>query len=558
MRVTGIRARNFKPLRDVEVSLNEPVVAIVGRNNSGKSALLDAIRLGRESFFHADVNPHPGLSRSGGWSEVPFAKQQGSDPVEIELRMDGTPSEFGLTLGQVPEPVPTKSACTLVTRLFPGRSEHHVFFNFDGQGTVDFKLSSPSTTTTQGQISLDASVLSWNLLSVSFLAADRRVESEIEAAGAADLADDGTNLMQVLNDRASRRPREFGAIVRTAQEIVPEIAEFLPGLQPQGNTVSGSLREAAFPDAELLWPNLSSGARQVMLLSTFLHTAPPSGLLLIEEPELYLHTESVWRLLDVFQEQAEEHGKQFIVTTHSPALVERLGLRSCVVAGRDHATGETQMESLAAYAPLDDLLSRNGFMAHELLLPSAGVKPLARFLLIVEGPDDKAIWPKLLAKAGVSLDDARIVRLQEGGWTEAAKAAALFKLLGVFGLPSVPALLVVEADEDADEKVSAFEEHGLQPEDFRILPLDIEGYLLSGAALATALNIPKERVSRAIRQAGGKPRKEKFARVADILGVKPNQQLKRKVASHLPRLHSDIREVIEVIRQRLPEPESGR
>jgi len=548
MRITRIAVNNYKALREVDVAVPSPLVAIVGRNNSGKSALLDVLRIASESTQHSNVNPPPSLTARGGWEEVIFAKAPTEQPIEIELGLEAPFHEFGLAFDpSVPPRDPPEVACTYRLHLFQDHEERKVDFDFGKEGTVTFEYAGPGGLISQGNLQFNPTVFSGVMSGMPYLAADRRVEHEIGVAGGATLASDGTNLIQVLNDLASSRRQVFNAIIQTAQFIIPEIAEFLARLQPGGNIASGSIREKAFGDTEFGWLHLSSGTRQVVLLSTFLHTAPQGSLLLIEEPELYLHTESVWRLLEVFEEQTETRQKQVLFTTHSPVVIERLGLQSSLVAARDASTGESRVESLGGFASLDTFLEKHGFMTHELLLPSSGVKPLASLLLVLEGPDDAAIWPKFISRARLPLEKMKLIHARNGGWAEAGKAAALFKKLHMLGLPAVRSLLIVESDEDRDTKITKLREYGLDEADYHILPLDIEAYLINISAISSVLNKPSKKVQQAVRKAGGKPSKEKFETILAILGAKPNRDTKKRLAGALPRLPKDIRSVTDLI-----------
>lgn len=45
MRFTYIRIRNFKSIRDMELSEIDSALILVGKNNTGKTSVLDAVRL---------------------------------------------------------------------------------------------------------------------------------------------------------------------------------------------------------------------------------------------------------------------------------------------------------------------------------------------------------------------------------------------------------------------------------------------------------------------------------------------------------------------------------
>ena len=44
MRITSVRVRNFRGIRDLRIDLDE-VTVLIGENNSGKTSVLEALRL---------------------------------------------------------------------------------------------------------------------------------------------------------------------------------------------------------------------------------------------------------------------------------------------------------------------------------------------------------------------------------------------------------------------------------------------------------------------------------------------------------------------------------
>lgn len=86
-----------------------------------------------------------------------------------------------------------------------------------------------------------------------------------------------------------------------------------------------------------------------------------SGITLVEEPERGLHP----RLLDSFLDQLREYArdKQFIMTTHSPQLLDSLRPEEVWVTTRDDQ-GFSALACMAAYPALDRW--RDNFNAGEI------------------------------------------------------------------------------------------------------------------------------------------------------------------------------------------------
>lgn len=173
-------------------------------------------------------------------------------------------------------------------------------------------------------------------------------------------------------------------------------------------------------------------------------------------------------------------------------------------------------------------------------------------ILMVEGEHDIEMWKAFIAKAGIPTHSVKLNSVRNGGWAEAAKATSLIELLDEIGISKMPRLLVMEADENIEQKRQKMAELGIDKDDYEILPSDMEAYLIESAAIASVLDMERARVASAIRKAGGKPSKEKLERVFELLGKHGiSASTKNKLAGALKRLPADIEKVLQKIRVKL-------
>lgn len=377
MAISRVSIRNFKSLREVDVVLPTDLVALVGRNNSGKSAFLDALILANESVQQqGQQNPPIPVTRRGQWSDLTFGKNRESTPIIVELAGRAAKDSIGVEVAAAEGSPPGDSVDWIYrVEVLPEGMARSLTTRFEDGTELGWNYGGPGGQQGQGTVSFQSSSFAQFLGGMSHLAAERRVEPSMQASGGAILSPDGSNLIQVLNDLASRSGGILDRIVGTVKLIIPELDEVLAGLQLGTTTASGSIRETAFGDTEFHWPHLASSTQQIALIATFIHTTVRGGILLIEEPELYLHTESIWRLLDIFHQQVRAENKQIIMTTHSPLVVERLGIGHCVVVGRDPASGAAQVKSLERFSGIESFLHKHGFMTNTLLMPGKGSPP---------------------------------------------------------------------------------------------------------------------------------------------------------------------------------------
>lgn len=112
-----------------------------------------------------------------------------------------------------------------------------------------------------------------------------------------------------------------------------------------------------------------------------------SRLLLIEEPEGHLHAQRQLRVMKFMQEQASKNGIQIIVTTHSPNLASAIELNNMVMIrnGRafSMAEGQTELEP-----------SDYQFLKRFLDVTKANLF-FARGVMIVEGDAENILLPAL-------------------------------------------------------------------------------------------------------------------------------------------------------------------
>ena len=81
MRITNVRIKNFRGIRDLEIELGEFTV-LIGENNTGKTSILDALKL----CFHNLDSQHRSVIES---LDFHLAKTESepysADPIEIEV-----------------------------------------------------------------------------------------------------------------------------------------------------------------------------------------------------------------------------------------------------------------------------------------------------------------------------------------------------------------------------------------------------------------------------------------------------------------------------------------
>jgi predicted ATPase len=524
MKLTKLHATNFKSLADVEMAFDPSMTVLVGANNVGKSAILDALMFMSESATStAQRTPSvwTPLMERGGYAAVAHGREL-SNTISLHLELCGDASDLGagLAVGETYEAISGEPVvCKFVVSLSPQQFDRfNVSVAIRGVeadlGRVDFSPSVSTPVEGLGGLQLNLAALRSYLGEFRHLQSFRSAQDEIGAEGGYRLARDGSNLIRVLNSLASGNGRLYGRILADLAAVIPGVDELRAPLVEGRNVAYGAITESAFGGVEFTWPHISSGTREIIMILTLAHTAPSPGVVLIEEPEARIHSAALAKLVQILEGLAAKQDKQFVITTHSPIVVDCASLEKVVlVSKRDGRT------SLAKLADSASKLAREGILLSWLLFPGRRVLPEADFLLILEGRDDVKLWEKFLERRSDLEGRVRAIKGQDGGSNEAAKLGVQLKVFADMGLTSAPFLVVCDSDGDRAGKEAGIRQEGLADGEFHVLERkEIEDYLIDAKAIAAVTNKSEGEVEEAIADTKGAG-KQKLEKVLKRCGI---------------------------------------
>jgi hypothetical protein len=129
-------------------------------------------------------------------------------------------------------------------------------------------------------------------------------------------------------------------------------------------------------------------------------------LLLIDEPELYLHPQAIELVKTAFRNLAES-GYQVIYSTHSPAMLDRKAIRDVVLVRKDDVRGTHRRASLPE--AIDHCVREREHQSEILFsLTHASQVLFAEQVILAEGKTEKFVLPTLMeAASGRTLGAAR-------------------------------------------------------------------------------------------------------------------------------------------------------
>ncbi len=320
--------KNYKSIAACDVQLG-PLTFRVGRNGSGKSNFLDALRFVAEGLSNSLDHA---LRDRGGIAEV--RRRSGGHPrhfgVEVHFRLrDGRTGEYGFRIGakQHGEYRVQQERCRI------GKTSFHA-----DEGKVRASESPmPPASTDRLYLVNAAGVPAFRpvydaLSRMGFYNLNPDVIRDLQSPDAGELlARDGVNITSVIARLSKQNARAKTRIEGYLAKIVDEVS----GVEAKAIGPKETLEfRQRISGQEHPWrflaANMSDGAlRAVGILASLFQTGNGSRgtipLIGIEEPEVALHPAAAGVLLDALCDASED--LQILVTSHSPDLLasDRLG-----------------------------------------------------------------------------------------------------------------------------------------------------------------------------------------------------------------------------------------
>ncbi|MGW3212300.1 AAA family ATPase [Streptomyces parvus] len=363
-RLLELHVENFRSLRDVTVPLG-PLTVLVGPNGVGTSNVLKVFD------FLADIirtDLQPALDTRGGFDEVAF--WGGAKPptfMRVQLKATWTsnstlnaPDEYSLTIRRRSLPSNRDSSRAAYTL---SREESFQFKRKQGRGrritisgeearVLDRRAGKEQDSGSFGirRLSSGLSTLprlgpadggdevtrvadrlsSFRVFDVDVAAA--RMPTRLRVADLATLSPHAENLAAFLI-HLSGRDEIWESLVEDARQVLPQL-ENIEFEEVGGSTdqLTVVLREHGLRRLTPL-ADASYGTVRLLGLLALLYDPHPPAFTCIEEIDHGLHPQALELVVQRLREASER--TQFIVATHSPALVNRLRPDEFVVCDRD-------------------------------------------------------------------------------------------------------------------------------------------------------------------------------------------------------------------------------
>ncbi|WP_318569897.1 ATP-dependent nuclease [Salinigranum marinum] len=403
MRLSGIQIKNFKSIERTQIESVSDLSVLVGKNDAGKSSLLEAI----EMFLTEKGKPTTNQFHMGT-----------EDDIIISALFSPVPDELADALDDSIE-IPDNTL--QITRKWeypdPRRSMAETYLGPDevaiGADTLVGEYDSLGKPDTRDFL--------WEYLPEPvYIPAERNVTEETTFKSntlidqlLTPLLEESDALRQARKELESELNREVGAVQEQIEEGLVSRMDSIRHLELDtgeinlGKAFTPSIRITdQYSEMSVPIDQRGSGVGSMLVLSlveTYRERHIGEGyLLLFEEPGNWLHPEAKRRMLGALK-QISTNGGQVMLSTHSPEFIDRRGHGDVILVQRD--AGRTSVRQIEEdyLSVIEELGARNSDILQ------------SDFVVYVEGSTDVQMLRVVADNHLSEADRARITIQHLGG-----------------------------------------------------------------------------------------------------------------------------------------------
>ncbi len=327
MKLTRLAARRYRSVRKDAIDIG-PLNLLIGANAAGKSNVLDALRFLHEGAVARDFR-QPTFARGGiihlAWkgeeaqrTDLTTTVVDGDASYEWDVSLFRHGYDFRIEERLRLQPSPTEPPASIL------ESRDGNGWWWSGERNERVSLKQEPTACALAAAAADASfearevaefVRRWGFFDPSpFLL--RRDWSNVNSS---KLDPYGRNLAETLHTLKRSAPETFDRVVEATQSVLglPSSIE----LRESDDRFYFVQQEPGL-DYRVHQMGVSSGTLRMLALMTALLSEPETNLIGIEEPENYVHPTALSAFAEHLRRATDR--VQFVVTTHSPMLLDAL------------------------------------------------------------------------------------------------------------------------------------------------------------------------------------------------------------------------------------------
>jgi len=523
MHISKFQLFNYKSFQDSGLlEFTQGINIIVGQNNAGKTALLEALTLNFGDVPHRSIKtlktPLSTLDNTLSKSKIYIYLEKKElrlmidqylpliIPMEANMEANGEKAEktvnkfiewmnqdndvkflVSLSSNNVIDVANTDLTFGIyshTTQVTGSQNGENTYYSINVKRTVSDELKLYST-----QFARLSEIIAGKLFRllqsrIYRFYAERLNISKCAFGNQSILAPNASNLAEVLNSLQSRNSENFNDYNKYINQIFSHIQRI--AVEPRDNNQLEIMVWNIDPKSkrEDLAVSLSScgtGIGQVLAILYVVINSPEARTIIIDEPQSFLHPGAAKKLIEILK-QFPQH--QYFIATHSPTIINAANPSKIIMLKYEDC--ETKVSAINAKEAREQ----------RSLLAEVGVSLSDVFgadnILWVEGPTEQICFPLILEKlAEKSLLGTTILAVQDVGRLDNKNASLIFdiydKLSGGSSLfpPAIGFLFDRENRSNNDEK--ELQKRSKKP--IKLLPRRMyENYLLHPEAITAVIN----------------------------------------------------------------------
>ena len=442
MHISKFQIRNYKSfLESDEIELETGFNVIVGKNNSGKTALVEALSLKYQDRPHRSLKTLPS----------PDAHIENESTVGLSISLSGDElKEAWLNRGinriQISGNIlqPEERGKEFLTKL-RGNNLLHCIFDSDTFTSAYLDNEPPDESQSVARLEIDpiertispssdklSGVPSYGRVAANqlreriyYFDAERLNVGNCASSGRLSLKPDASNLAEVIHVLQNTNPARFQRFVQNVKKVLPNIKYVTaPQIESSGTNkyvevqvwnvpVETERHDLAIPLAES-----GTGIGQVLAILYVVLNADRPSVIIIDEPNSFLHPGAMRRLIGILKQHPEH---QYIMTTHSPAVITAAEPSTLTLARLEGSRTKLQELDVSETEDLRVSLAEVGARLSDVFG--------ADDILWVEGRTEELCFPPILEKiANQPLLGTEILGVEHTGDFEGRHAETIFDI----------------------------------------------------------------------------------------------------------------------------------
>jgi predicted ATPase len=420
MRVLEMRIENYKSyLKTDAIPFNPGFNVVVGANNAGKTSLLEVLGFNFVAMPHRSLKSIPEPERPpnpisrvyvrlmASGNEIRNALLAHSNPifvpaprgiggneeegrrflstllskdVELAVLYKATHNSYGFEASHYPVVQGYKPAAKV------GQRPVFVFKTSEDRTEIQYSNHGSADAAQDSFLAIAHSLLQ----QVYVFKAERLALSEAPYGGNPILASNASNLAEVLHVLLTTQSARYARLLTLVKEIFPGVAH----ISVRAKAGTANVQEIAIwnEDAALDRPDLAftlaqsgTGLGQVLAMLYVVLTSTAPRVIVIDEPNSFLHPGAARRLIRILKDFAQH---QYIISTHSPEVVRAAEASNLIFLQKPESESRVSILNAASVADQQTCLAELGARLSDLFG--------ADNVVWVEGPTEELAFQELL------------------------------------------------------------------------------------------------------------------------------------------------------------------